>query len=71
MTNENTLLDLNEMLDMDESLDDFAEAPDYLNPPAGDYRLRGYEREIKDFSYEATEKKRAKWAEYCPHYCSR
>ena len=37
---ENTLLDLNEMLDNDENLDAFAEAPDYLNPPAGDYRLK-------------------------------
>lgn len=53
MTTENTLLDLNEMLDMDESLDDFAEAPDYLNPPAGDYRLKVTGASIKDFSYEA------------------
>ena len=59
MNTENTLLDLNEMLDMDESLDDFAEAPDYLNPPAGDYRLKVTKGEIKDFSYEATDKREA------------
>ena len=50
---ENTLLDLNEMLDSDENLDAFAEAPDYLNPPSGDYRLKAVGAAIKDFSYEA------------------
>ena len=56
---ENTLLDLNEMLDSDENLDAFAEAPDYLNPPSGDYRLKAVGAAIKDFSYEAKGDKEA------------
>lgn len=56
---DNTLLDLNEMLENDENLDDFAEAPEYLNPPAGDYKLKATGAAIKNFRYEATDKKEA------------
>lgn len=43
---ENTILDLNSM--MNESLDTIPEAPDYSNPPAGEYTL-----EVKDAIVES------------------
>ena len=42
-----TLLDLESMAD--ESLEDIAEAPEYINPPAGDYILRSVSGEIRTY----------------------
>ena len=42
-----TLLDLESLAD--ESLEDIAEAPEYINPPAGDYILRSVSGEIRTY----------------------
>lgn len=42
-----TLLDLESLAD--ESLGDIAEAPEYINPPAGDYILRSVSGEIRTY----------------------
>jgi len=42
-----TLLDLESLAD--ESLEDIAEAPEYINPPAGDYTLRSVSGEIRTY----------------------
>jgi len=46
--NNQTLLDLDSM--QDDTLDDIAEAPDYINPPAGDYRLLTVGGKINSFT---------------------
>jgi hypothetical protein len=47
MAKTSTLLDLESLAD--ESLEDIAEAPEFINPPAGDYTLRSVSGEIKSF----------------------
>lgn len=47
MTKQITLLDLESMAD--ESLDQFQEAPDFINPPAGDYRFKTVGGKINKF----------------------
>ena len=50
MAKTSTLLDLEALAD--ESLEDIAEAPEFINPPAGDYTLRSVSGEIKSFEQE-------------------
>jgi hypothetical protein len=47
MAKTTTLLDLESLAD--ESLEDIAEAPEYINPPAGDYILRSVSGEIRTY----------------------
>ena len=50
MAKTSTLLDLESLAD--ESLEYIAEAPEFINPPAGDYTLRSVSGEIKSFENE-------------------
>lgn len=45
-----TLLDLESM--QDDVLDDFEEAPDFINPPAGDYKLKTISGKITTFTQD-------------------
>jgi len=47
MAKQTTLLDLESMAD--DSLDDYQEAPDFINPPAGDYRFKTVGGKITKF----------------------
>lgn len=47
MAKQTTLLDLESMAD--DVLDDYTEAPDFINPPAGDYRLKTIGGKITKF----------------------
>lgn len=49
-----TLLDLESMAD--ETLDDFQEAAEFINPPAGDYRLKSVSGKIAKFENDDGEK---------------
>ena len=52
-----TLLDLESLAD--ESLEDIAEAPEYINPPAGDYILRSVSGEIRTYEEDDGAKKQS------------
>jgi len=52
-----TLLDLESLAD--ESLEDIAEAPEYINPPAGDYILRSVSGEIRTYEEDDGTKKQS------------
>jgi len=49
-----TLLDLESMAD--ETLDDFQEAAEFINPPAGDYKLKSVSGKIAKFENDDGEK---------------
>ena len=49
-----TLLDLESMAD--ETLDDFQEAAEFINPPAGDYKMKSVSGKIAKFEHDDGEK---------------
>lgn len=46
-----TLLSLSDMMENEESLDDIQEAPDFIQPPAGIYKLKTISGKIGEYSY--------------------